>query len=262
MKTYASKKTYRKRTRRPRGRKPYAKRSSAIVKVVKKVLSRNLERKAWFFSSANIGMTTASTTVAPLVSNLIPQLVQGTGHSQRIGNEVKVSKAYIHGYVNMREWNATVNPQPFPIFVKMWLVSYKITNQPSLTTASLFSNFFESNNSSAGFQQNMLDIILTPNKDVWTVHKTKTIKLGVSSQSLNNTPVGGNQYFDNSPMTAPFYFDCTKHLDKLKFDDTVNNLCTNRNLFLIYQCVPADGQSSTYTPCEIHTSQRVEYTDA
>lgn len=262
MKSYA-KKTYRKRARRPRARRPYAKRSSKIAMVVKKVLSRNLERKAWFFSSANIGMTTASTTVAPLVSNLIPSLVQGTGHSQRIGNEVKVSRAYIKGYINVRPYNLQNNPLPLPVMVKMWLVSYKITNQPSLTSASLFSNFFDSNNSSAGFQSNILDVLLTPNKDVWTVHSTKTLKLG-SANTFNGTTADITTfgYFDNSPMIAPFYFDCTKHLDKLKFDDTVNNLCTNRNLFLIYQCVNADGQSSTYTPCEIHTSQRVEYTDA
>lgn len=266
-----AKKSYRKRARRPRGRKPYAKRSSKIAKVVRKVLSSTLERKAWFFASANIGMTSAhnaqietSPPTKPLTSNLIPQIVQGTGHSQRIGNEVSVSNAYIKGLVNIRAFDATNNPLPVPIWVKMWLVSYKVTNQPSLTEVNTFSQFFDSNNTSTGFQANTLDMILTPNKDVWTVHKTKMIKLGTSNtyNGISATPITTAGYFDNSPMSAPFYFNFTKLIHKLKFDDTVNNLCTNRNLFIIYQCVNADGQSSTYTPAEIHTSVRVEYTDA
>lgn len=256
-----AKKSYRKRARRPRAR-PYAKRTSSIARVVKKVLSRNLERKTWLSYNSNSNLATASTTVAPAVSDLLPQILQGTGASQRIGNEVKITKAFIRGYVNLRPYDATLNPLPVPIYVKMWLVSYKLTNQPSFTTAALFSNFFQTNNSSVGFQANMLDTILEVNKEAWTVHKTKIVKIGTSSANSLNLPTNYAGYMDNSPMSAPFYFEFAKHLDKLKYDDTVNNLCTNRNLFIIYQAVNANGETSTYIPAEIHASKVIHYTDA
>lgn len=257
-----AKKTYRKRGGRKPTRKPYAKRSSAIAKVVKKVLSRNLERKTWTFSSANQGIKTASAVSAPYVSDLLPQVTQGTGVSQRIGNEIKVTKAYIRGYVNIRQYDATDNPLSLPVLVKMYLVSYKISNQPNFTFASLYSNFFQTNNSSVTWQSNMLDMFLELNKEVWTLHKTKVIKIGASSVSNNQVPVQGGNYFDNSPMTVPFYFEYAKHLDKLKYDDTVNNICTNKNLLLIFQAVNADGSTSIYTPAEVHQQKVVHYTDA
>lgn len=253
-----------------RGRRNYRKRRSVprkgrktIAKVVKKVLASTLERKAWFFSSANISLTTAHSTRAPVALNLIPGLVQGTGHSQRIGNEVKVSRAYVKGYVNLRAYDATANPGYLPVMVKFYLSSYKINNQPDITVSTTFNTFFESNNSAVGFQGNILDCILTSNKDAWTVHSTKTVKLGASSIYTNGTLIA-NGYYDNSPMIAPFYFDYTKHISKIKFDDTVNNLCTNRNLYLFFQVIQADGSSSTgaITPAELHSSIRVEYTDA
>lgn len=264
---FYGKKGYRKRAGRRSTRKPYAKRSRAITKVVKKVLSRNLEKKAFHFALANEALTIATPSLVPKAIDLVPALAQGTGASQRIGNEILVKNAYIKGFVNIKAYNATTNPNAVPIYVKFWLLSCKKTNTPAMATISTFSTFFESMNSGLPFQGSTLDMLLTVNKDVWTVHSTKLVKIGVSTSVGGNNPVATTGYFDNSQMSKPFYFNYTKHLKKIMYDDTVNNVSTNRNLFLVIQPANADGTTTVdptiiINPAEIHTVQLVEYTDA
>lgn len=231
-----------------------------IAKVVKRILHTELENKVWISYGSNTAIVTA-TTLAPTFLQLLPQPIQGTGHSQRIGNEIRVVKSYVNGRINLLPYNSITNPLSTPVLVKMWVLSYKVNNQPTMTSASTFSTFFETNNSAVPFQGQILDTVLTVNKDAWTVHTSKTIELG-STYPSSTGPVGTGGYFDNSKMTLPFSFSLAKFAKKIKFDDTVNNLATNHNLWLIFQCVNADGSTSAQQACEVHYNLRVEYEDA
>jgi len=231
----------------------------AIAKIVKSVMTRQAESKTWFDYGVNQSIITASTSV-PTNINLVPQLSQGVQKSQRVGNEVTVKSGYIRGHVNILPYDVTLNNLPVPCYVKIFIVSQKVIQSNTLSDTVISSTFFDIGNSSAAFQGNMLDVGLTIDKDQWVLHGSKTIKLG-SGYPSSTGPVGAAGYFDNSPMSAPFYFNFGKTLKKLKFEDT-NTEPTNRNLWIIFQAVPANGASgASQRMAEFHYSTRVEYTD-
>lgn len=250
-------------------KKPYKRRSvkkptstkQMITKICKNIVHRNSENKAWFDYGTNVVIPTASNSV-PVYRNVLPLLAQGTGHSNRVGNSISVRNGYIKGRINILPYNPITNPFPVPVFVKMWLISSKIGNTNLLNLTNIATDFFDVVNGSVSFQGTMLDIDFSINKDAWTCHAQKLVKIGAGfTNTTLNLPVSGGGYFDNSPMTAPFYFNFTKHIKNLKYDDTLT-ACTNRNLFLIFQTINCDGSTPAgYTPAEMHYSIRVEYED-
>jgi len=62
-------------------------------------------------------------------------------------------------------------------------------------------------------------------------------------------------------MSVPFSFSYGKHCKTLKFDDS-GPVPTNRNMFIVFQAVSANGASGGgYIPAEYHYTNRVDYED-
>lgn len=252
------------RRRRPVVKKALSKALSnrIFAKKVLKVIHKQAENKVWITYGVNQSITTASGTTFTNVS-LMPTMSQGTGHNNRVGDDISVVKAYIQGMVNLLPYSSINNPTVGPTYVKIWILGVRnIQNSNILSSSTLSSNFYETNSGSVGPQGNILDIILTVNKQNFIVYNTKTILLesgatqGATYYNSAGASCGGNGRF-----TAPFYFDVTKHLGKLKFDDTAPTQPTNKNLFICFQAVYADGTSLALTPAEYHYSYRVEFED-
>jgi len=254
---YAKPRRYaKKRAVRRTARKPRAARKS-IVKIVKSVLSRQAENKVWVDYGVNQSIICTS-GATPAYKNLLPLLSYGTGVSARIGNEVRVKSGYIRGHVNILPYDAGAQTSNIlPLYVKMWVISSRQINTQALTATNIATNFFEIGGGSSGFQGNMLDMEFSPNKDSWIIHATKTCKLGVGSTSSN---VNTTSYFDNSPFSMPFQFNFGKKISVLKYDETVTN-ASNKNLFIVFQVVPANGNSGAFNLAEYHYTTRVEYED-
>lgn len=249
------------RARRPAKRVP-RKRSGgrkAITKIVRSVLSRQAENKSWFDFGANQSISCTAVGI-PTNKNLLPQLAQGIGKSARVGNEVRVKSGYVRGHVNILPFENTTNNLPVPCYVKIWILSQKIVNTNSLSATTIASNLFDVVNGSVGMQGNMLDIDFTLNKDAWISHGSKTLRLG-SGYPSGSGPVGSAGYYDNSSMSLPFYFNFGKYIKTLKFDDGTT-VPTNRNMWIAFQVVPANGATATgQIMAEFHYSTRVEYED-
>ena len=249
-------KRYRKKaiSRRPRkyARRVYKKKSTTFANKVKAIIHRQAENKVYVDYGANQTIQTASAT-NPTYKNLLPLISQGTGHGTRIGNEVSVRSAIVKGYVNLLPYNAATNPFFAPMQAKIWICSNKKLNTNDLTATSVSTNFFELTGGVAGFQGNTLDMLLSPNKEYWTIHSTKTFELGLTT-GINTS------YQDNSKFTVPFYFNYGRHIKKLKYDDG-STTPINRNMFIIFQVVNADGSSSSVYPAEFHYTTRVEFED-
>ena len=121
----------------------------------------------------------------------------------------------------------------------------------------------ESGSSSTGFQSNKLDLVQTVNQDIVKVFATKICKIGIGSGSTSITNSPSGVYIDNSSMNCPFYFNYGKYVKTaLKFNDSASNVPENTNLWLIVQCVNADGSATAIQPAEIHWTNRIEYEDA
>lgn len=252
----------------------YARRKPTVAKAVKKaadrtftkkvlkVLHRKAENKTWVAYAANQAIVTAAGTF-PSRINLLPAIAQGVEQNKRIGNQVNVMKAEIRGYINILPYNATTNPTVGPVYVKMWLLSCKdIKNSADLSTSTINTNFFQVGTLATAFQGNILDLCLVPNKELVTVYQTKTVLLSAgSTQGSTYYNAAGASCGGEGKFSVPFYFSYGKHCKVLKYDDASPTQPTNRNLWLIYQCVYADGTTSAVNSAEIHYVYKVEYED-
>lgn len=251
-------KGYKKRVYRKRAapkRKPAAK--SSFAKRVTQVMRRVAEKKYIQTTNTNTVITSAITggLFAPSFKILLPQISQGVTDNGRIGNEITISKNIFKGYVNCLPVDGLTNPSPADIYVKMWIVSIKsFTPLQAGPVASTWAQFFQGNNVGLNFQGNMLDLLLDVNQELFTLHKTKIIHLN----QLNATGVSSRA----SVMTAPFYFDCTKYVKKVKYEDT-NNLPSDRSLYCLFTTVYADGTAndSTDSVVEYHGVHHCYYSD-
>jgi len=242
-----------------RGRRVGARKVSKGVRTyVKRAIKATAETKSFIDYGANQSIAGASASTAPTTRNLVPQITQGVGKSQRIGNSVSVSSAMIKGRVNILPYNSITNPAPAPVLIKMWLLSSIVTNAPNVGTVGAWSSFFDINNSSIGFQTTPIDLLFPVNKDLWRVHSTKQIKIGATAAS--NAIPSPNSFYDNSPMSVPFQFNFGKHIKILKYDDTTAP-ATNKNLYVLFQVVNADGSSTALTSAEYHYVTTINYKD-
>lgn len=258
------KRTYRKRRPVAKKARRVSRKSSStrksITKIVKSVISRQAENKIWIDYGIN---QTIPVTVGnvPVSKNLVPLLTQGTTKSNRIGNEINVKGGYVRGHVNLLPYDVTLNSGPIPVWLRIWILTCKQENTTNLSSTFISSNFLDINTTTVGLQGNMLDMDLPVSKDNWIVHTSKTIKLGVGAITSVG-PVGTNGYYEgSSSFSVPFYFNIGKYLKKIKYDDN-NNFPTNKNMFIVFQAVPANGSNGgNQIPAEFHYTTRITYED-
>lgn len=216
--------------------------SSRIKKYVKKQIHRNIENKEMGNYAANTYITSGD--IASGSMPLIPAVAQGTNEEQRIGNSIRVVKGTFKAVYNLLPYNTTTNNGPLPAWVKVWLVrDLRTTGEASQFPSSSYNNFFRAGSTGYSFNGNPLDICSEVNKDILRVLTTRTFKLGVTA-SITQTPIYGQSFLDNSPMSKTITINWGKYVKKaLKFDEE-NNLTTNCNLYLVTQAVYADGTPS------------------
>jgi len=240
--------------------KPYFKKATVrkpvsseakIRSIARNELLRTAEKKHYTLYAANQTITSASATF-PSSAYITPQLSQGTQDAQRIGNKVKCVGGSVCGFVNLIPYNAVTNPQPPPVWVKIFLCSYKRQQTNSITNTDADSAFFRVNNANLAFQGNMLDMCLPVNDDSWMVHDTRSFKIGATAaNTAGSSPISSGTWTDNSDMSQKFQFDLKGILGSLSYNDATV-VPTNKNLWLIFQTVNADGNTSSLNSCEYH----------
>jgi hypothetical protein len=259
----------RKFSRRPRRvirRRPKV--SKKIRTYVKKVIHRNIENKEIidFWANQTIQTLSSGTNTGTSCRQLLPVPAQGTDDYHRIGNQIRIVKGILKGHINIKPYDATLNPVGTPLLVKMWLFrDLNVNGAQTIADGShttYFDNFFRANGSGLAFQGNPLDMDLQINDTNFRVLATKMCKIGASNATTTG-PVGTGGYFDNSPMSVPFYFNWGKYCKKqLKFADN-GPLPTNENIYIVVQAVRADGTSSGgYQMCEWHAVNHIKFEDA
>lgn len=250
-------------------RKRYARRKAAttrktvspsLKKYIKRTIHRNMENKFLTTYAANQGLTIGGSAQVPYFISLPPCPTQSVNVQGRVGNEITVVKSQIRGYVNILPYNATTNPLLSPFYVKMWVCSRKKTNQliTGQPVIADFNNFFQAGATSLGFQSNILDTLFYNNKDYWNIYATKTLRL-----EFQSSIAGTNAVLSPSGYTTQhFSFNLEKHLGRLKFNDS-SVQPVNKELYLVFQTVSADGTSTTLGPtCEMHYVMEHQYEDA
>lgn len=246
---------YRKRVYKRRGV------PKSVKRYVKKELHRNLENKEITTYSSN-GILTCVNNTTPNGNILITSVTQGTTNGTRTGNNIRIVSGIIRGRVNLLPYNAVTNPLSTPILVKMFLVRHLGISGTTTNLAGYdWTNFFRTSGGSMGFTNSPVDMDLPVNNEYWRLLKTKTFKIGAGYAS-GTGQVGTGGYFDNSPMTVPFYFNWGKYCKKiLNFNDNTG-YCTNENISLAVQVINADGSATATQPAEWHWVNNFKFEDA
>lgn len=270
---------YRKRgaPRKAKGRKVYRKKSAvktsrAFRLKVKRIIHNMAENKTWTNVVQNLSLTPAitgslsTTSQNPWNYNLLPQLSQGTGSTGRIGNQVRVVKNVIKGFVNIKPYDATINTMNCPYQVKIYVFSIKTyTNFLGDMVYSNWAQFFRINNADTGFYGTMLDMIMPVNDEIFTLHTTRTFQLS-SAPFLVGSGTSNQGYSSPSGRwSVPFSIDVTKYARILKYDDNTSARVTNKSLIIAAQVVKQDGSTNPYLVAndlaEIHFMHDVRYED-
>lgn len=231
---------------------------------VRKIVKSMSETKSNNAVSLNQSISTADAATTPFYRTMNLVLGQGAGDNQRIGNRVFVSSGVVEGYVNMLPYDAITNPFP-SLKAKIWICSYKRMNSTNSNNQTLaladFSSFFKSGASNIPFQGNLGDMILPVNDDVWTVHRTKVITLGLGGSSTTYADSTG-PHEGSGKYQGYFKFYIGKYLGSLRYDDaTGSQYPTNRNLWLVCQAVRTDGTLGPITGAELHYNVTIKYKD-
>jgi len=164
---------------------------------------------------AGVGPTLVTTDLMPLIQN--NSLVSG-----RIGNKIRVKKAYLRLNITLREQDTTNNPGP--IYFDIYIVKNREQGSgPSLTDfldlGSSGTPYDSSTNPSCG----LLDV----NTDLVQQKFRKRILLYNADNATGVTQPGGLY------AAKDMYIDCTSFLKDTWMWNDIGTYPTNDNLFLL-----------------------------
>lgn len=250
---------------RRRGVRKFSKVSTKVRRYVKREIHRQIEGKEITSYAVNNSIAVPQSGGQSIFKiPLIPAIAVGGTTNQRIGNSIRPRQCYIKGHVNIKEYNSATNTQPGPIWVRMLLIKALNVTYQGGSPGELDTQIWKGNGTGLGCQSNMLDQCLEVNTDLFRKLYDKKFKIGAGANTSTG-PVGSNYYFDNSPMSKPFFINWGKYVKKLlKFNDATNgNSVQNDNLYLLFIPSTADGQTQAGLQCcEVHYNSFFKFEDA
>lgn len=247
-----------------RKRKSVRKVSSTVKRYVKKAIHSNIENKEGIYYGANNSLNSWGSANLGAGYRMLPKLYIGTDAGSRIGNQVRLVKGVVKGTINLLPYDATSNPKPVPLWVKIFFIrDITLSSQNDYFTQNQANAIFRTNGNILPFQGNPLDLSLPVNSAYYRLLGSRTFKLGSAGYSAT-TPVSSGSYYDNSPMAQSFSFNWGKYCKKiLKYNDTTGSACQNDNMYMVIQVVGCDGQTTSGNiPAEIHFTNSYKFEDA
>lgn len=275
--SYASLFGKRRGTRKYRPKAVMAKgKMAAMMKVIaRREVEKTTELKSIQYNSSVLGLNNyANSTVGNNVVSLTPigggiDINQGTASDERIGNQVRVRKVWLHLSLFPAPYNATTNSTPIPQDVICYIFSVRPNEPSDLTSVRTFcdDSFFDNGSSVQGFTGDLSDFMKRPNTDSVIVHKRFVLKIGAANYETNTgTQANSYSYANNDyKLNCLKRMDITKYIPKnLKFEDT-SNACQNNPVYLVMSPCDADGGAATdttnATPLTYTYGLTYEYTD-
>lgn len=240
--------------------------------MVKKQIARSVETKHAQSNNLQLNLVGpanvnfATTNIIPLTPSAVTNpIAQGSGEGQRVGNRIKIKKLTFKGIIHPLPQNSTTNNFPRPQVIKMFIFSSKDDPSAYPTISSTTGDFFQFNNGAANIYDDLLSDIAPVNKDKWTLHTTRTLKVAYADYGGTGS-VAGNQFFANNDFKscAKFSVDVTKYCVKNVIYRDNNSDPSTRYVFAMF--VPMDCDGNTMGPNAIRSSMQyyvdLDYSDA
>lgn len=246
-------------------------RKSSIKRVVKDVIHRAAETKT--IQRYNLGQNLVPSNAATFQSNIIELgpgvnmvISQGAGQGQRLGNRIETVSHTFKGNLVAYPQDATTNPNPRPLQVKMYIF-YDKTDPVALPQPVTFP-FFQDGSGVVGFANDLVDTWRPINTDRYRILYQRTFKLGFSEYAGTAASTTNQALFqayanNDYKLNCPFSVNLTKHqIKKIRYNDT-NNEPTTRRLFCMFQPIDATGGTltATWQPCGVSYMEDYRYKD-
>jgi len=266
------------RAPRRKGRRPVrrAYRKRNIVRVVKRVMASQIEKKAQNFSG-----TIACATLQPSTSSLVGNYLvisptqstsgytigAGTGENQRIGNtiNIKTLKHTFTLYIN--QYNVTTNTTPRPVYVRLYYFKSKWAPNSDVATGNLCganANFFSGQNTDLGFTGAIMDLTRKIQNENYTYLTHRTYKIGPAMPAIGNTTTSNHIYSNNDFKLSAIGSVNLAHHYKSKYIFNDANQVMTPWCFCVIQVMDAEGTVLPTSQSLISMQYNIEceYTDA
>lgn len=245
------------------GSKEYPKKRtrSEFTRNVKAVLSSLAEDKMAFTSSANaLVMFNSAVDSAGDMIQILPGISQGTGDSNRIGDQIRAKSFNVKGYVKLN-FNDVPDSLKLPnVICRLMVVSMK--SRPSYIDAAASSatlaTLLKKGGTTTGFGGLLSDIYAPINTDAFTVHHDEHFYLNQSFINAVGVSAPSAYITQDISKTVKFFninIKCKNRL--LRYDEDVgsNILPSNFGPMLLLGYSYLDGSS----PDTLSTNVGLEY---
>lgn len=174
----------RKSSRKPR--KTYRRKGykvNSIKRLVKSEIAKNIEDKQCFYSSpitANSLLTYGSQIGTSNYQRLIPNISQGVGENERVGEQITFKGMSIKGYVRLLPATSTNIYNMSQVAVRLMVLSLKIApsyDQFQSNLANSLQNLLRKGGTTTAFTGYVNDLYAPLNTDLWTKHYNKVMYL-------------------------------------------------------------------------------------
>lgn len=274
----------RRRFRKGKRSQPYKKRAiianalrkakkQSIAKVVKSVLSRNLEVKCvtdptTYVSVTNITSATTSLSGSYLVASPSNSawgytITNGTSNAQRIGNRVRTKRCILDYVVQPHPYNATTNPVLYPFIIRFYLFKNKIAPTSDPTATQITTQFLENGATMVGLTGSVMDLNRKLCSDTFTYLSHWDHYIGFSANNQNGNNIFQHSANNDFKMFAKGTKDLTKYMPKeVVFDDNGN--VNTPPVFLLWQIISTGPNTYPLTnyPAFLSTNINYYYNDA
>lgn len=272
----AFRRKYYRRRRTTRRRRPLYVRAAVKRMAAKVTVKRGIKRtiEGYFEAKSrqliNYGRDLYSVPSGPFAaSNILPlnfsngsmNIQQGSGNGQRVGNRFRVKKFMFKGTLTPNNYDATVNPTPKPMQVRMWFFYQR--DAPT-TIPTPMTDFFDSNNTSVGMNGDLTDLWTPVNSDKYRLLGIRQFKLGSSTYGQGAAIVGSINSNNDFKLNCNFSVNVAKMLPKVVryIDNNVD--ASSRGCFVMIEPVWADGTVAPNTTlmCRMDYMLDCQYVDA
>lgn len=226
-----------------RGRRAPA-RKPTFDKRVKAVISKMAENKVSNFKTTlnlrSYSTTAYDTTIVPCTPfTSFLSIPQGTAQGERVGNGLRVKKLKISGVLRALPYQGLNNVDPCPVYVKLVFATRK---DAPMEIVSGLGDLLQFGGSAESPGTAVVNLTRPYNRDEWTIHTTRTFKVGFAvyegtSQNLTAQSYANNDFKFNQIVSVDLTKYCVKNV---KFDDNTVNP-TTRNIVMYPLVYRADN---------------------
>lgn len=227
----SSKKVYRKKSRKYAKKTSKNRSTSSLVRLIQKVVNRNIETKKNQHSSGVITIREAITDFE--VIRVYPDITQGTGEASRVGSRVK--PVYLKMKLSLYCFNTGSNTPP--VYFDIYIFKFKVKNEDDgLPTLFDMQRFIEFDNSSAQYLGNRGDGLRPVNNNLFTLIKHKRVTMfnpyNTTGQLSSTSSINPNRTIT---------FNLTKYVKGTWIYDDNTGLLTNDNMLMAIGATSSDG---------------------